>query len=77
MDETARQSWGVVDMQVQQSSFPERTVLMETYEAGCFSYSSNMVQLEVMDEIPVEPLNFIDDTVGQPVECSTPTKTQL
>lgn len=74
MDETTRQSWGVSDMQP--ASFRERTVLMETYEAGCFGCPSNAVQSEVMNDTPVEQL-FIADNVGQPVECSTPTKTQL
>jgi len=74
MDETTRQSWGVSDLQP--ASFRERTVLMETYEAGCFGCPSNTVQSEVMNDTPVEQL-FIADSVGQPVECSTPTKTQL
>lgn len=77
MDETTRQSWGAADSQP--SSFPDRTVLMETYEAGYFSCSSNAVQsreANLVDESisNTETLHFTADKVGQPKECSTPTK---
>lgn len=75
MDEATRQSWGVLDSQP--SGFPDRTILMETYEAGYFSCSSNVVQsreTNLVDESNTEALHFMADKVGQPKECSTPTK---
>lgn len=74
MDEATRQSWGVLDSQP--CSFPDRTILMETYEGGYFS-CSNVVQsreTNLVDENNTEALNFMADKVGQPKECSTPTK---
>ena len=75
MDETTRQSWEGADSQP--CSLPDRTILMETYEAGYFSCSSNAVQSrEVADDSisNTETLHFSADKVGQPKECSTPTK---
>lgn len=75
MDEATRQSWEALDSQP--SGFSERTVLMETYEAGYFSCSPNAVQsreTNFVDESNSETLHLTADKVGQPKECSTPTK---
>lgn len=53
---------------------------METYEGGYFSCSSNAVQsreMNLVDESNAETANFTTDKVGQPKECSTPTKNQF
>ena len=74
MDEATCQSWVVADSQP--SSFPDRTILMETSEVGYFS-SSNVIQSQVAnfaDKIKTEMMHFSADKVGQPKECSTPTK---
>ena len=74
MDEATSQSWVVADSQP--SSFPDRTVLMETSEVGYFS-SSNVTQSQganFIDKIKTETMHFSADKVGQPKECSTPTK---
>jgi len=79
MVEAARQSWGETGFQP--SSYPEHTVLMETYdnEAGYFSCSSNVQSREtiLVDESNGEPL-FLTERAAfnpTPIECSTPTKT--
>ncbi len=74
MDEATSQSWVVADSQP--SSFPDKTVLMETSEVGYFS-SSNVIQSQdanFANEIKTETMHFSADKVGQPKECSTPTK---
>lgn len=82
MDEVTRQSWaggGNGDM----GRMPDRTVLMETYEAGYFSCSSNAAVQQSREAIledesccHAEASNlFTADKMGQPKECSTPTKT--
>ncbi|XP_057374627.1 protein aurora borealis-like isoform X1 [Daphnia carinata] len=75
MDEATSQNWGSTDLRP--SSFPDRTVLMETYEAGYFGGSPNVIKprdTNFVDEIKPETMHFGADKVGQPKECSTPTK---
>lgn len=88
MDEATRQSWACgtngPDFQLP-SSFPDRTVLMETYEAGYFSCSSSNAAVQQSREVILEDEAssnaeassnlFTADKVGRPKECSTPTKT--
>ena len=74
MDEATNQSWVVADSQP--PSFPNRTVLMETSEVGYFS-SSNVIEsrdANFADKIKTETMLFSAGKVGQPKECSTPTK---
>jgi len=92
MDEATRQSWmgGTTSVGLESQPLPDRTVLMETYEAGYFSCSSNaaiqhqssreaIVLLEEDDASNnAEASNlFTADKVGRPKECSTPTKTHF
>ena len=79
MDEATRQSWGVGDQQAS-VILPDRTILMETYEAGYFSSSNVAVQsreANFVDDSNAEAIHFTADKVGQPKECSTPTKNQV
>lgn len=76
MDEATRQSW-VVD-EPQPTGLRDRTILMETYEAGYFSCSSNVAvqsrETNLVDDSNTETMHLTADKVGQPKECSTPTK---
>ena len=70
VDDTTRQSWTAND---RHSTCPDRTVSMETYEAGCFNCSTTTATVET-EPITEQHPHFIADKVGKPVECSTPTK---
>lgn len=75
MDEATSQNWGIAD--AQPSSFQDSTVLMETYEPGYYVGSPHVTKArdaKFIDEIKPEILLFGVDKVGQPKECSTPTK---
>ena len=86
MDEATRQSWGGGGGEGggRTGARPDRTVLMETYEAGYFSCSSSAAVQQSREAILVEDEScctaeasnmFTAEKVGQPKECSTPTKT--